>query len=257
MDAQLAEGNISRKDNIRVKALLFGLQSDAADLRKQEADLQADLKVLLQLGGDTMIRATAAGPDLLAMPAPKLGDLLDSAAKNRPDLWLARTNLQAQGHNLAYQKAMAVPDLNLDVEYDQNTTYVRNYVGMGLGIPIPVFNRNKGNIRAAEIGKKQAQVGLDLAQSQAAQDVVAAYRKWSVSAETLQQFRGQLGDDYEQLVMNMLASYRARQVSLIEFTDFFQAYTDTRLKQLSQEASLRNAAAEIELTTGTNIFNPK
>jgi len=257
MDAQLAEGNISRKDNVRVKALLFGLQSDAADLRKQEADLQADLKVLLQLGGDTAIRATVEGPDPPAMAPPKLGDLLDSATKNRPDLWLARTNLQAQGHNLAYQKSMAVPDLNLDMEYDQNTSYVRHYVGMGVGIPIPVFNRNKGNIRAAEVGKKQAQVGLDLAQSQATQDVVAAYRKWKVSAETMQQFRGQLGEDYEQLVMNMLASYRARQVSLIEFTDFFQAYTDTRLKQLSQEASLRNAAAEIELTTGTNVFNPK
>ena len=252
MDAQLAEGNISKKDNIRIKALLFGIESDAADLRKQEADIQSDLRVLLRMGVDTAFRAVPETADPLAMATPKLGDLVDSAIKNRPDLHIARINVEAQAHNLSYQKALAVPDLTVETEYDQNSTYTRNYYGMGLGIPIPVWNRNKGNIRAAEIGRKQAETGLDITRDQAVQDVAAAFAKWNAAAEALRSFRGQLGGEYDQLVQNMADSYKARQVSLIEFTDFFQSYTDTRLKQLSQEAGLRNAAAEIEFTTGTS-----
>jgi len=251
MDAQLAEGNISKKDNIRIKALLFGIESDAADLRKQEADIQSDLRVLLRMSVDTAFRAVPETADPLAMTTPKLGDLVDSAIKNRPDLHIARINVEAQAHNLSYQKALAVPDLTIETEYDQNSTYIRNYYGMGLGIPIPVWNRNKGNIRAAELGRKQAETGLDIVREQAVQDVAAAFAKWNAAAEALRNFRGQLGGEYDQLVQNMADSYKARQVSLIEFTDFFQSYTDTRLKQLSQEAGLRNAAAEIEFTTGT------
>ena len=251
MDAQLAEGNISKKDNIRIKALLFGIESDAADLRKQEADIQSDLRVLLRMSVDTAFRAVPETADPLAMTTPKLGDLVDSSIKNRPDLHIARINVEAQAHNLSYQKALAVPDLTIETEYDQNSTYIRNYYGMGLGIPIPVWNRNKGNIRAAELGRKQAETGLDIVRQQAVQDVAAAFAKWNAAAEALRNFRGQLGGEYDQLVQNMADSYKARQVSLIEFTDFFQSYTDTRLKQLSQEAGLRNAAAEIEFTTGT------
>jgi outer membrane protein, heavy metal efflux system len=251
MDAQLQEGNISRKDNLRIKALLFGLESDAADLRKQEADIQSDLRILLRMGTDTVFRAVPETVDPLAVTAPKLGDLVDSALKNRPDIHIAQINLESQGHNLAYQKALAVPDLTVEAEYDQNSTYIRNYYGMGLGIPIPVLNRNKGNIKAAEIGRKQAQTGLDMAREQVVQDVAAAFAKWNASAEAVRNFRGQLGDEYDQLVRNMAESYKARQVTLIEFTDFFQSYTDTRLKQLAQEAGLRNAAAEIAFTTGT------
>ncbi len=251
MDAQLAEGNISRKDDLRIKAMLFGLESDFADLRKQEADIQADLHVLLRMGLDTVFRAMSGKGDPLSMATPKLGDLVDSALVNRPDLQIARINMDLQGHNLQYQKALAVPDLTLETEFDQNSTYTRNYVGMGLGIPIPVLNRNKGNIKAAEIGVKQASTGLDMAREQVVQDVAAAYSKWNASADALRHFRGQLGNDYDDLVRNMAESYKARQVTLIEFTDFFESYTDTRLKQLAQEAALRNAAAEIVFTTGT------
>ncbi|MBS1562820.1 MAG: TolC family protein, partial [Bacteroidetes bacterium] len=176
MDAQLQAGNISQKDNIRVKALLFNLQSDAAALQSQIADTQKELATLLQAKGDTVYV-----PVITATPAPaltyNLAQLLDSARTNRPDYLLAQTNLQAQQHNLAYQKAQVAPDLTVGVEYDRLSSYVPNLWGLTISLPLPILNRNKGNIKAAQLGINQASVQVLQAGRQAETEVIAAYNK--------------------------------------------------------------------------------
>ena len=58
----------------------------------------------------------------------------------------------------------------------------------------------------------------------------------------------------ERLLQNIITGYQQRQISLIEFVDFFDAYKETTLKKLQQQTSLLNAIAEINFTTGTNII---
>ncbi|MES1226705.1 MAG: TolC family protein, partial [Bacteroidota bacterium] len=77
MDEQLKVGNISQKDNIRVKALLYSLQSDQADLQRQVADIQKDLRVLLNVSDSVFI---VPQPDVLTPPDGIIFQtLLDSA----------------------------------------------------------------------------------------------------------------------------------------------------------------------------------
>ena len=63
-----------------------------------------------------------------------------------------------------------------------------------------------------------------------------------------------LQDNYEILFRNMIISYRQREVNLIEFIDFFDAYKDIRTKQAQQIANQRNAVAELNFTTNKNII---
>ena len=253
MDEQLIVGNVSQKDNIRVKALLYGLQSDQADLYRQVADIQKDLRVLLNVSDSAFIVPQ------LNMLAPAEGlvlqPLLDSARNSRPDYLLAQTNLLSQQHNLAYQQALKTPDVTVGVEYDRLSNYIPNYWGLAVSLPLPVLNRNKGNINAAKFSIKQAQTGVQQIQNQIEQDIAAAYSKWLIASSITNSASAELGDQYDKLMQNMISSYKQRQVSLIEFIDFFDAYKDSHLKQLAQHANLRNAAAELNYTTGTSIIN--
>jgi len=253
MDEQLKVGNVSQKDNIRVKALLYGLQSDQADLYRQVADIQKDLRVLLNVSDSAFIV-----PQLnMLTPAEGLvlQPLLDSARNSRPDYLLAQTNLLSQQHNLAYQQALKTPDVTVGVEYDRLSNYIPNYWGLAVSLPLPVLNRNKGNINAAKFSIKQAQTGVQQIQNQIEQDIAAAYSKWLIASSITNSASAELGDQYDKLMQNMISSYKQRQVSLIEFIDFFDAYKDSHLKQLAQHANLRNAAAELNYTTGTSIIN--
>ncbi len=255
MDAQLKAGNISQKDNIRVKALLYSLQADASDLQTRMADTEKELLVLLQVAGDTVFVPNRSAAVQLPPPPPLL-HMLDSARINRPDVQLAETNLLSQQHNLSYQKALAKPDLTLGAEYDQRSSYVNNFWGLSLSIPLPLLNRNKGNIKAAQLGIDQANVQIMQVKQSVLQDVTAAYHKLIGLQQLQQLIAPDFMDRYNQLMKNMVQSYQERQLGLVEFIDFFDAYKEAATKQLQQQATLINAAEELNYTTGTTILTP-
>lgn len=256
MDAQLQAGNISQKDNIRVKALLYSLQADAADLQRQIEDTEKEFVVLLQVSGDTVFIPQREDITSITLPI-SLAALLDSAKNNRPDAQLAQTNLLTQQHNLLYQKALAVPDITIGAEYDQRSSYINNLWGLGVSLPLPVLNKNKGNINAARTSIQQANIQVLQVQNAVQQDVIAAYHKL-LSIQRLQQYIApDFIDKYNQLMKNMVQSYQDRQVGLLEFIDFFDGWKEAVAKQLEQQANLHNAAEEINYSTGTTIINLK
>jgi len=252
MDAQFKAGNISQKDNIRIKALLFSLQSDLADVQRQIADAQRELHILLQETSGHIIVPVIH--DSITAGNITLQQLLDSATNNRPDLQLAQTNLLIQQHNLSYQKALAAPDLTVGVEYDRLSNYVPNFWGLTVGLPIPILNRNKGNILAANTSIRQAGNSIQQVQNQLRQDVEAAYNKYLVAINLKKNAPPDLGEPYEHLLQNVINGYQQRQLSLIEFVDFFDAYKETTLKKLQQQTALLNSIAELNFTTGTSII---
>jgi outer membrane protein, heavy metal efflux system len=254
MDAQLQAGNISQKDNIRIKALLFNLQSDAADLQRQSADIEKEFATLLQVKGDTVFIPQLRDVGSVTVPL-SLAALLDTAKNNRPDIQLAQTNLLAQQHNLSYQKALAVPDVTVGLEYDQHSSYINNFWGLGISLPLPLLNKNKGNIKAAQLNIKQAGVQVQQVQNTVEKDVIAAYHKLLTVQKLQQTISTDFMSRYNQLMQNMVQSYQQRQVSLLEFIDFFDAYKEAATKQLQQQTNLRNAAEELNYSTGTNILN--
>jgi len=256
MDAQLQAGNISQKDNIRVKALLYSLQTEAADIQRQIADTEKEFAVLLQVGGDTVFIPKREDSLSVNLSLP-LAALLDSAKNNRPDVQLAQTNLLSQQHNLSYQKALVAPDLTVGVEYDQRSSYINNFWGLGISLPLPILNKNKGNIKAAQLNIRQADVQVQQLQNAVQQDVIAAYHKLLTVQRLQQSIAPDFMNRYNQLMKNMVQSYQDRQVGLLEFIDFFDAYKDAATKQLQQQATLSNAAEELNYSTGTTIISLK
>lgn len=258
MDAQLQAGNISQKENIRVKSLLFSLRTEQAELQRQVLDIEKEVHTLLHNGSDSIIVPSMETP-LAAlsevMPRLSLQVLLDSARSNRPDFLLAQTNLISQQHNLSYQKALAVPDVSAGIEFDQRSSYAPNYYGLALSLPIPVFNKNKGNIRAAQTSISLAQNGIQAAQEEIIQDVNAAWHKLLTTLDLQKLITPEFTGKYDELMQNVTRSYQGRQIGLIEFIDFFDAYKEARIRQLQQEADLRSAAAELNFTTGANLID--
>jgi cobalt-zinc-cadmium efflux system outer membrane protein len=253
MDAQLQAGNISQKDNIRVKALLYSLQTEAADMQRQIADTEKEFAILLQVSGDTVFIPKREDTITVTVPHP-LTALLDSARKNRPDAQLAQTNLLLQQHNLSYQKALVKPDVTVGVEYDQHSSYINNLWGLGISLPLPILNKNKGNIKAAQVSIQQANVQVQQVQNAVQQDVIAAYHKLLTVQRLQQSIAPDFMSKYNLLMKNMVQSYQERQVGLLEFIDFFNAWKDAATKQLQQQATLLAAAEELNYSTGTTII---
>jgi cobalt-zinc-cadmium efflux system outer membrane protein len=256
MDEMLNQGDVSKKENLRIKALLFSLQNEYNENLRQQYDVQKELSGLLRLNESTWIIADAdkpvAGEELNKW---QLAALQDSAFQWRPDLQSARIQQTYQQHNISYQKALAKPDLVIGPEFDKLNSYVPNYVGLTISLPIPVFNRNKGNIEAADLSYKQSVVLTQQLADQVALDITNAWKKLIAANRLLDHDNTQLRENYDTLLQNMIGSYRQRQVGLVEFIDFFDAYKETRIKQGQLVAVQRNAAAELNYAIGKNIVS--
>ncbi len=259
MNEEFKAGNLSLKDNMRLKALLFGLQNELINVQSQLMPLQTEVKFLLQDSSQHFIQPQFSYqlPDIIGYKIPEADSLIAKAKAMRPDAKIAQTQLDFQNHNLIYQKALAKPDITAGPEFDQRNSYVNNYVGLTVSLPLNIFNKNQGNIKSAEFAVKQQAVVKDLQSVRIESEVNNAAQKFLYYQKINNADQLSFSKQYDDLFNNMIKSYQDRQLSLLELIDFIDAYKDSKLKLTDQHNSLIKAAADLNYTVNAPIIEIK
>ncbi|WP_448700619.1 TolC family protein [Mucilaginibacter sp. AW1-3] len=248
-------GNTSMKDLMRLKALLFGLQNDMVENSRQINDLQTELKTLIYANETSFIL-----PQINDVPNKTsnldIPTLIEQAKTNRADYLSNQAQLASAQHNLDLQKAMAVPDVTIGASYDKNSSYAQNYYGLQIGLPLPFFNRNQGNIKSAKYSMMSQENTVKDNESKLKNDVVAAVNQYQLNQQLFSTQQLEFNEQYDTLFKNMLKSFKERQISLIEFVDFFDTYKDTKLRILQQQYNLQKAIADLDFAVGAPVIKP-
>jgi len=257
MDLQLQIGNVSVKDNLRIKALLFSLQNELVSADAQLIPLQSEIKLLLNNNETKFIAPFLEYKfgALTTAPIPATDSLIQLALSGRPDAKIAQTSVALQNHNLVYQKALAKPDISVGTEFDQRSSYAPNYVGLAVSLPLNIFNRNQGNIAAAKSTIQQQQAITDQTFAKIKNDVQSAVTRFLFYQGVNNRQQLDFSQQYDALFENMLKSYEQRQMSLLEFIDFMDAYKDNKLKLVEQHNGLIHAIEDLNYAVGTDIIN--
>lgn len=253
--AELQAGNIARKEYLRIEALIVSLQHDIADNSKALNDAESELKTLLQVTGNTFIQPVVADTEIVTLPVLNIARLIDTAEIYSPEYNQEISRVRYAHTNLALQKALAVPDVTVGPEFDQNSNYTSNYFGLGVSLPIPLWDRNQGNIRSARFQIQQQEATTKQANQKLQNDVLNAYQKLVVMMRSLQAVAPGFYMDYYQLQKNITESYDKRLISLIEFLDFYNNYQEVRRQQLQQVLNIRLAKEELNYTVGKDIVH--
>ena len=254
MNAQLQVGNIAKKDLMRIQALQLSMQQESTEIDKQIADNEAELKTLLQLKGSTFVLPVVAASDsAMSAPTMPLAQMVAAAKEHNTAYQLQLLQLQYQQQNLGYQKALAVPDVTVSPNFDQNSNYTPKYYGLGISLPIPILNGNRGNIKAARWQVKEQDATVKQLELELENKVASAYSKLLAVQQLSSRKQQSFYDSYQQLYNNILDSYQQRQISLIEFIDYFSAYKDIKQKQLQQQLNLHTAQEDLNLQIGTDL----
>ncbi len=256
MNAELKAGNIALKDNMRLKALLFSLQNEVVNVESTILPIQSELKLLLMLNDSSFIapRLSYDFGNLTRLQLPSADSLRKLAYLYRPAIKIADASVNLQEHNLAYQRALAKADITVGTEYDQHSSYNPNYVGLTVALPLNIFNRNEGNIKAASINLRQQQTLHEIEAVKIQNEVLESVRTFLYiqSVNNLDQL--DFSEKYNDLFQNMMKTYKARQINLLEFIDFLDAYKDTRLKLIDQHNKLLKAIENINYSTNSYVL---
>ena len=251
------KGYIAEKEVIRIKAQLYSLQTEYGALVNQINDAQSELKLILQVKSNKYVNPLPDSVSLAQLDPNKyaLGTLIDSAYKNRTDLLIAKANTNINQLNYNYQKALAIPDLTLSVGYDEQGSFLNNFFSIGAAIDLPLFNRNQGNIKSAK-----AQVAYTLASQKSTEatveeNVSRALQKAFEQNKMYQNIDPKFSDDFDNLIQQVLINYEKRNISLLDFLDFYDSYKQNVLEVNSVKFNRVSAFEDLNYYTGTNFFN--
>lgn len=253
--SQYNKGNIALKEVIRLKAFLFQLRNERQALLNDIASEHADLRVLM---GDTSGAYYLPNADSNRLRSLSLADrseeqLVDSAQVYRADLKARQASVQQQAQNLRYQRALAAPDLALGYVYDRAGNYIQNYNAVTLGIAVPIFNRNQGNIRTAQNQVEVSKAQLGQQQLVVKNDVQEAWRQ-ARQTDQLYQGTDRETSDFDRLMKGIDESYAKRNLTLVEFLDFYESYKNNLVQLNNLRASRVRAFEQLNYAVGRPVF---
>jgi cobalt-zinc-cadmium efflux system outer membrane protein len=253
--SQYNKGNIAFKELARLQALEFSLENERLDLVKQSTEKQLNLGLLT---GDTLIRPVnpIMATNFSEIDVSKLNyaELVDSALVNRYDLRTAHSQVELSRSNFVLQKALKTPDLLLGANYDKAGNYVRNYNALSIAIDLPFWNRNQGNIKAAQYqieASKQLQLQAEL---QVRNEISNAYKQLLETDKLYKTASLQFTSDYEKLLDGITKGYQNHTISLLEFIDYYETYKNSKLQLNHLQNNRLDAMENLNLATGTTIF---
>ncbi len=248
-------GNTSLKDLIRLKALLFGLQNDLVENSRQINELQTELKTLMQVKETTFVYPLTQDKPLLTIDL-NIPALIEQAKANRPDYLSNQYQLASSTDNLKLQRALASPDITIGGSYDKNSSYAPNYYGLQIGLPLPVFNRNQGNIKSVKFDILSQQATLQDNEVKLRNEVAEAVYQYKLNQQLFSTQQLQFNEQYDKLFTSMQLAFKTRQLGLVEFIDFFDSYKDTKLKILQQQYNLQKSIADLNFAVGAPVVKP-
>jgi len=254
---QAGKGYISEKEVIRIRAQLYTFQGEYSDLVNQINDLQSELRLVLQAKPAMYVDPVvdSAVLDKLDPGQYPLNALVDSAYHNRSDLQMARANTNIGRLNYNYQKALAVPDLTLSLGYDEAGSFLTNYYGIGASIDLPFFNRNQGNIKSAKAQIAGAVAAEKGAQATVEENVSASLQKAFMQQKLYRTVDPKFYGDFARLLHEVVVNYQKRNISILDFLDFYDSYKQNTLQLNSIQFNRVSAFEDINYYTGTNFFN--
>lgn len=254
---QANQGNIPKSDYVRLKALELEILKNINETGMQVNEVQKELKLLMHIPNDLYIEVPLAEDfrqNFEKVEGLSLESLIATAKENRPDF---KISLLEQSYNeklYAYQKSLRKPDLTVKGHYDRGGSIMYNFFGVGFQIDLPVFNRNQGNIKMAQLNIEQSKVLQNYKTLEIESEIKLNY----LNLKNTLNFLKQIDPNYETTLDEMLHSYTknfsSRNISLLEYLDFSDAYIANKLTILNLIKDFNERVEMLNYAVGFNVI---
>ncbi len=247
-EAQYNAGDLSAADKsaLEINADQFELQARAA----AAATVQARIAVEVLLGapqpkGDWQPVDSLASLMVATNTPPAPG----APGATRPDVLAAETDLEASRAQLQMQKAIRIPDPTISVGVEHNppdTGPAEDTFNVGVSFPLPLWNRNKGNIDAAKAAVGQYQAALGKIRTQALADVATAESAYAEASQRWQRYRDEIAPQSAQVRDAVAFQYEKGAARLVDLLNAEQTDNTVRLALAQAMNDTASAAADLE-----------
>jgi cobalt-zinc-cadmium efflux system outer membrane protein len=267
---KLEKGALSGSDFLKIELQMLQFETDTEDATLALKTAKATIRALL--GGSALPEEFDVEGDLRAAPFDwKITELQQLALANRPDLKSAETGQEKAAADVRLAKANGYPDPTIGTSllhtgreiggpnwfqpfYPKGDT--SNAMGVGISFPIPLFNRNQGEIARTRSEQRRVDFLAQATRVQVLQDVETSYASFQWSRDRVQL--------YEQTYLSRAKesrdiaefAYNRGAISVLDFLDAERTYRATELAYRHELAAFRTKLAQLEAAVGTALHEP-
>ncbi|RUL89485.1 TolC family protein [Tautonia sociabilis] len=241
--ALLDQGAATPADVNRVEVLLDSTSIALVETEETLLDAKRTLATVLYLPPDAATTLEVTGvlraPD---PPIPPVEELIGMALAVRPDLAAYRIGIQRAGANVRLQRANRFEDVFLfyqpyTFQEQRGGTGTHTSWAIGATIPLPVYNRNQGNIQRARHTVVQTKIQLADLERRVITEVQRAERAYAVSLSSVRRLEQDVLPKARQNLEASLDLYKAGeegQIAFLEaqrnFNEVSRQYRDTLVR---------------------------
>ncbi|MEN2416474.1 TolC family protein [Flavobacterium mesophilum] len=252
---QAQKGNIPLKDVVRLQSLYLNFKNERMEVVNDNIEEQSNLRLLLNTTENVVPEVSKEEfSKYLKTIDFDLKSLQDQAIANRPDYLAKQKEIDANALNVKWQKSLSIPDLTLGANYDQRGGAFNKEANVSLGIPLPLWNKNKGNIKYAQTILEQSKIEKQNFELQLQTEITSAWNKWDESRKNYSVLKPTVNADFEAVYNGMLTNFQKRNVSLLEFTDFMESYNQATILVNELKKKLALSGEELNSTINKDLF---
>ena len=225
-----------------------------SDQERQRNQAQHDLNALLGISPDALLTLVGTS-DVAEMDADQVRTAIAESPRRRPDLLALQSGFEAQDDRYRGALRAQFPAITVGPTRGRDTSNV-NTAGISLGISLPLFNRNRGNIAIESATREKLQVDY---QQRLNATSIDSHRLLAEQA-ILQR---QIADIDASLPMLAQAAdragraFEAHNIDALTLTNIEGAVLARRLERIAAQQALQEQAIALQALLGTHLNVPE
>jgi cobalt-zinc-cadmium efflux system outer membrane protein len=234
--------------------------AELAQANQAERDAHRELGVLLDMppaaSEDLVISGTLAGSPT---SAPDVDSMITLALQARPDLNAFRLGVRRAESDIILARAERFSDLYLLAQpytFQDNGPIGKNGAhswAIGLTVPLPIFNRNQGNIARAKLNVTQTQIELAALEQRIVADVRRAYGQYVLTRDSLAKYEREMIPSATQVLDEAMRLYKGGEADFGAFLNARRDYNEAVRLYLDISIRHRRSALNLNTVAGARI----
>ena len=249
---KLLAGGLATENDL-LQAQIRADESRILYANAQNQQLEAWRRLTAVAGAPGMTVAAVSGELIGDLPQLEWDSCYLGVLGGNPELSAAQARLDRAAFVIRRAQKEPIPNIDLSVSLRKNNITGSENANVQLGIPIPIFDRNQGNISAAEANWRGAQKEIKRIELDLQDRLAVAFRRYANARQQVDRYRTRMVPRAKKSLSLVTKGYEKGQVKYLTALTAQQTFVQVNLSYLDSLRELRVSAAVIDgqLLTGS------
>jgi len=191
---------------------------------------------------------------LLFTAAPAMDMLLAAAQTNNFELRMRQVDLEQQGFKVSLAKKDGYPAFTVGPYFSRATADNREQqVGVMVSVPLPLWNRNKGNVETVTARQEQAETSMYVTQRSVERQIVEKALTYQTKLTEMAKWRPESVEEFRNAADLADRHYRLGAVPIATYVELQKQYLEAVEALLDTKREALEAGQELQRLTGLDF----